>query len=310
MALPDEYPQGEHLWLLVQKTGENTEFVARQLAKLCDVNNCSVGFAGMKDRHAITQQWYSIQLPGKPDPDISSLPDNISIIDTRRCQKKIQRGFLTGNRFVIRLREVDGDMDLLQDHLQIIKQRGFPNYFGAQRFGRNNLEQVRQWFDGNKRVKKHEKSILLSAARGFLFNAVLSERVKQGDWLSLHQGEPAILDGSRGFFMVENADQEQSRVLSGDIHPSCPLWGAGSALAAHDYAEWESSVVKQSDALLAEGLERRALKPARRATRVIPRDMAYSIEADQMLLSFELPAGSYATMLLRELVADLQDGAG
>jgi len=173
---------GEHAFLLVEKRGTNTEWTARELAKFAGIQPMNVGYAGMKDRHAVTRQVFTVHLPGKADPDWSALPsEEMKILSAARHSRKIKRGALRGNRFVLVIREIEGDRAAAEERLAAIAKRGVPNYFGEQRFGLggNNVAQAKQMF-GGRRVDRDKRSILLSAARSHIFNGVLAERVGAG----------------------------------------------------------------------------------------------------------------------------------
>ncbi|MCL4167127.1 UNVERIFIED_CONTAM: hypothetical protein GTU68_048272, partial [Idotea baltica] len=180
--LPFE-PDGEggHVWLKIRKRGVNTDWVAKLLAEFAQVPAVDIGYAGLKDRHAVTQQWFSIKTEGKIEPDWSQFqPEGIEIVMKTRHGKKLKRGVLTGNWFALTLTNLQGEQALWQHSLEQVQQQGVPNYFAEQRFGHqgNNLERVSHWFSTGKPPKKRQqKSLYLSAARSWLFNLVLSERI-------------------------------------------------------------------------------------------------------------------------------------
>ncbi len=299
-------PAGEHLWLRVRKTGENTDYVARLLARTAGVDGRAMGFAGRKDRHAVTTQWFSVQLPGKPDPDLSSLPPSIEVLESVRRQRKLQTGGLRGNDFVLRLRDFDGDAALLGQRLEQLRSHGVPNYFGVQRFGREagNIERAQAWFSGALRVcDRNERGILLSSARSAIFNAVLARRVAEGSWSALLPGEAVQLDGSGSWFLDDGTDATlSSRLAAGDIHPSGPLWGSGETASQSDARRLECEVAEQY-ADLARGLESNGLRQERRPLRLVPRDLSWEwLDASTCELRFGLPAGCYATTLLAEVL--------
>ena len=296
--------EGEHALLWVEKRGSNTDWVAKELARFAEVPPLNVGYAGLKDRHAVTRQTFSVQLAGKPDPDWSAFPHaEVKVLAATRHKRKLKRGALRGNRFVLVLREVQGDRGVTEQVLAQIAQRGVPNYFGEQRFGREggNVAQARAMFAG-RRVDRDKRHFLLSAARSHIFNAVLAARVEQGSWDSPMEGEIWALDGSRSWFGPEPFDAVLSeRLAKGDIHPSGPLWGRGETPAQSDAAALENAVAA-ANADLADGLVAAKMDQERRALRMIPRNLHWRwLEGDALELSFELPAGAYATTVVREL---------
>jgi tRNA pseudouridine13 synthase len=302
----DAEGQGEHALLWVEKRGANTDWVARELAKFAGVSPVAVGYAGLKDRHAVTRQTFSVQLAGKPDPDWSTFPHaDVKVLAATRHSRKLKRGALRGNRFVLVLREVQGDRDAADQVLQQIAARGVPNYFGEQRFGREggNVAQARAMFAG-RRVERDKRSFLLSAARSQIFNNVLAARVERSAWDTPLDGEIWSLAGSRSWFGPEPfSDVLAERLARADIHPSGPLWGQGEPPTAADAGALEREVAAASSDL-AEGVAAARMDQERRPLRLLPRDLKWRWLDDNALeLAFELPAGAYATVVVRELAA-------
>ncbi|EIL91490.1 tRNA pseudouridine synthase D [Rhodanobacter spathiphylli B39] len=295
---------GEHALLWVEKRGANTDWVARELAKFAGVPPLAVGFAGMKDRHAVTRQTFSVQLAGKPDPDWSAFPHaEVKVLAATRHSRKLKRGALRGNRFVLVLREAAGDRAATEAVLAQVAARGVPNYFGEQRFGREggNVAQARAMF-GGRRVDRDKRSMLLSAARSHIFNNVLAARVERNAWDTPLQGEIWSLAGSRSWFGPEPFTPELAeRLARADIHPSGPLWGQGEPPSEDDVGELERQVAAHDSDLVA-GLVAARMDQERRPLRLLPKDLRWHWLADDALeLSFELPAGAYATVVVREL---------
>jgi tRNA pseudouridine13 synthase len=297
---------GEHALLWVEKRGANTDWVARELARFAGVPPLAVGYAGLKDRNAVTRQTFSVQLAGKPDPDWSAFPPaEAKVLAATRHGRKLKRGALRGNRFVLVLREVAGERARAEAVLAAIAARGVPNYFGEQRFGREggNLAQARAMFAG-KRVDRDKRGFLLSAARSQIFNDVLAARVERGAWDAPLEGEIWSLAGSRSWFGPEPyTDVLAARLASGDIHPSGPLWGQGESPAADAAGALEREVAAMH-ADLAEGLAAARMEQERRPLRLMPKDLRWRwLAEDALELSFELPAGAYATVVAREVAA-------
>lgn len=296
---------GEHLLVRIEKRGANTDWIARQLATWAGVSPAVVSYAGIKDRHAVCRQSFSVQLPGRPDPDPAALQSTeFRVLSMARHSRKLQRGALTGNRFEIRLRGVDGDRERAARQLDAIARRGVPNYFGEQRFGRagDNVEQARAMFAG-RRVSRPERSLLLSAARSQVFNTVLAERVAAGSWDQGIAGDVFQLDFRGSLFGPEPLDDTlHARIAAGEIHPTGLLPGEGEARVA-DAALAIEQAACAAYADLCEGLRKARVEVARRALRLCPRGFAWHWDGDDLVVAFELPAGSYATSVLRE-VAD------
>ena len=297
---------GEHLLLTIEKRGMNTVFAAKRLAQWARVPEMSVSYAGLKDRHAVTRQRFSVHLPKKVAPDIAALEsDELRVLEHTWHSRKLPRGALAGNRFVLVLRDVQGDREAISWRLQMIADHGVPNYFGEQRFGRSgdNVAQALAMFAG-KRVRREERTLLLSAARSELFNRVLAARVRAGNWDSPLEGEVWSLAGSRSVFGPEPFTDELARRLAEfDIHPSGPLWGRGELRSRAAVAELEMQAVADEDALaLRAGLESAGLEQERRALRLRPADLRWEwLDDTSLQLSFSLPPGAYATVVLAEL---------
>ena len=295
---------GEHVLLWVEKRGANTDWVARELAKFAGVAPVAVGYAGMKDRHAVTQQTFSVQLAGKPGLDWSLFPHpEVKVLAATRHSRKLKRGALRGNRFVLVLREVQGDRDAAAQVLQQIAVRGVPNYFGEQRFGREggNVAQARAMFAG-RRVERDKRSFLLSAARSQIFNDVLAARVERAAWDTPLDGEIWSLAGSRSWFGPEPFTEVLAeRLARADIHPSGPLWGQGEPPTQGEAGALEREIGAACSDLV-EGLAKARMDQERRPLRLMPKDLKWHWLDDGALeLSFELPAGAYATVVVREL---------
>lgn len=296
--------EGEHVLLTVRKRGLTTQQAAEALARHAGVKPLAVGYAGMKDRHAVTEQAFSVQLPGRAEPDWQALAsDALRVLDHASHRRKLKRGALKGNRFVVVLRDVSGEREQAEAVLASMRRYGVPNYFGEQRFGRygDNVQQARAMFAG-KRVQRRQRGILLSAARSQIFNAVLDARVREQSWSRAIEGEVYCLDGSRSWFGPEQTSDELiARVAQGDIHPSGPLWGRGALPTESRAAELEQGVADDYSDLVA-GLVDARMDQDRRALRLMPADLQWQWLADDALeLRFHLPAGAYATTVLREL---------
>ncbi|MCZ8073299.1 MAG: tRNA pseudouridine(13) synthase TruD [Paucibacter sp.] len=285
--LPLQLPSGagEHLWLDVEKNGANTAFVAQQLAAAAGVQEWDVGYAGLKDRYAITRQWFSIYLPKGETPDLTQLQHpEFKVLSQSRHVKKLRPGDLQGNHFRIVLRDVRGDRAAIELNLQAIASQGVPNYFGAQRFGHEggNVEQGRAMLAREIRVRNpKKKGIYLSAVRSFVFNEVLALRIQQGLWGQTLPGD----------------------VMDAAGRPTGPLWGRGRVSSSEQAQALENGVAA-AHAVLCDGMEHAGLDQERRALVASPGELTWEWpQADQLLLSFSLPAGNYATSLLSEILS-------
>jgi tRNA pseudouridine13 synthase len=298
---------GEHLLLTIEKRGMNTAFAAKLIAQWAGIGEVGVGYAGLKDRHAVTVQRFSVHLPRRVAPGTAALEahDGLRVLAATWHSRKLPRGALAGNRFVLRLREADGARDAVGARLQAIAARGVPNYFGEQRFGRegDNVANALAMFAG-RRVARAQRTHLLSAARSQLFNRVLGVRVEAGNWDAALDGEVWMLDGSRSVFGPQPFDAAlAARLAAFDIHPTAPLWGRGELRSTGDAQTLELAALADAELLaLRAGLESAGLKQERRATRLQPRNLGWDWpEPGTLELRFELPPGAYATSVLAEL---------
>lgn len=297
---------GEHLLLTIEKRGMNTAFAAKRIAAWAGVAESAIGYAGLKDRHALTRQRFSVWIPKRIAPDIDALQsDDLRVLDAQWHARKLPRGALAGNRFVLTLREVEGDRAAIETRLRAIAERGVPNYFGEQRFGRggDNVSKALSMFSG-RRVAREERGHLLSAARSELFNRVLGARVEAACWDCGLDGEVWMLDGSRSVFGPEPwSEVLAERLARFDIHPSGSLWGRGELRSQGEARELELSTLEgESLGALRDGLERAGLEQERRALRLRPQSLSFDWpETSTLVLRFGLPAGCYATTVLAEL---------
>ncbi len=328
--------EGEHLWCWVEKTGENTDWVLQQLAKWAGVSPSKVGVAGQKDRHAVTRQWFSIQLPGLVNPNIQGFKaQNISILKTIRHHRKLQTGGLSGNRFTVVVRNIQPvkgeDTDVIQSlqaRLNLIKEQGVPNYYGEQRFGIHgrNVKQGEKLVAGElPKVKRNQKSLFLSAIRSWMFNVLLSERIQQNNWNQLLPGDVLQLQGSNKWFIDDDSVGLAERVAVLDVHPTGALFGKGELPTEKEALALEQSVANRFHDWIS-GLDGYGVNQDRRALRLLPLDLEWQwiaisqhtqalneafdklalksdwANAPVLQLSFSLRAGSYATMAMRELL--------
>ncbi|HMW41521.1 MAG TPA: tRNA pseudouridine(13) synthase TruD [Plasticicumulans sp.] len=304
---------GEHVFLYVRKSGQNTDWVARRLAEVCEVRADAVSYAGLKDRHAVTEQWFSVQMPGREAPMPCGFTgsrgiDGVEVLAVTRNSRKLRRGALAGNRFRIVVRELDGPPAAVLDRLPAIAARGVPNWFGEQRFGRDggNLERARRLLAGTLRERdRHKRGLYLSAARSHLFNRYLAARISDGSWDQALPGEVLMLDGSHSVFACPQPDATiLERLARHDLHPSGPLWGAGESLATAAALAGETALAAAEPQLCA-GLAAEGLKQERRALRLVPAQLhGEAIGEAAVQFEFTLPAGAYATTVLHELVGN------
>lgn len=302
--------EGEHLIIHIRKTGANTLFVARQLAKYFNVKEALVSYAGLKDRNAITEQYFGVHLPGKKQYDLSDLLiEGVEVLSYQRHNKKLKTGALIGNRFELTLRNVSKMKDVLE-RWQKIQLSGVPNYFGEQRFGQggNNLDRALELFNGKKVKDKKKRGFYLSAARSFLFNDLLSRRIVQQSFTDPMPGDVFMLTGSRSIFLPDSNDQTiLNRLAENDIAITAPLWGAGELATTGVAQEFEHQTLKNHP-VFCQGLAKFGLKQERRRINLTLEKGILEHQNDVLSVSFFLPAGCFATTILRELI-DYKDHA-
>jgi len=272
---------GEHLLLWIEKQYVNTQRVAVELARSFAVADVDVAFAGMKDRHALTRQWFSVRTARTPAPD-SVAGAGWRVLDARRGARKLRRGGLDGNAFRIRIRQLTGDVTALSERLSRLAEVGVPNYFGEQRFGHDgaNIERARAWIcrRPRPRVSAFQKGLHLSTARALLFNTVLAARVTSNNWATLLDGDVPATDDA----------------------PTGPLWGRGRPATRGCAAALETRALAPLQHWL-EPMEHLGLRQERRACVARPGVLSWSLDGDVLEIEFELSAGQYATALMREL---------
>lgn len=297
--------EGEHLVIRIEKRGLNTEEVIKSLARLINKPAKLISYAGLKDRQALTTQWLSIHVPGEDIPGIETIEaPGWRILEATRHNKKLKPGFLSGNQFIMTLKEVSHPEDLMR-RIALIRATGVPNYFGEQRFGRDsgNLVKAEEVLVQGRKVKdRFLKGMYYSAARSWLFNLILAKRVEKDVWNIPLTGDVMQLSGSNSIFVIDQIDDDiLRRITEKDIAPASPLPGKAKNIAKGDaltlidevYAHWESWLA---------GLKNQGLEESWRTNVLYPEDLKCIIVDNTATLSFTLPPGTYATTVLRELV--------
>lgn len=308
---------GEHIYLQVQKRGLTTPALVQHISEVTGIAVRNISFAGLKDKYAVTTQWLSLHCPGSDPEGLHRIDtDAIKVLECQRNHRKLRRGVHAGNRFTLNLRSlqpVDDAGDLtagitdLELRLQQIAAHGVPNYFGEQRFGHDNLRQALLPSPDKpaRRMKRQQRSMQVSAIRSALFNLMLAERVLANNWDQWLSGDIFNLDGTGSVFAdAQEADKDrlQDRLAMMDIHPTGPLWGLGSPASLAEVALLEQKVAERWS-LLRDYLEnpQLGLTQQRRSLRLPVQALHYRLQED-LSLSFELPVGAFATVVVRELL--------
>ncbi len=303
--------EGEHLWLWVEKRDLTTAMVARELARCCDVSPRSVGYSGMKDRVAVTRQWFSVQLPGREAPGelvarLAAL--GIRVLDQKRHPRKLKRGVHRANRFRLRITGAAAEDPGLETRWARLCRDGVANYFGPQRFGPDgrNLVRARALLARGWRKRDDRDGMLLSATRSLLFNELLAARIRHSSWSIPLPGEVVMLEGTASQFRVEAPNAELlQRAARLDLHPTGVLWGVGDSVAEGEARAVEATLPTRYPGLC-QGLERAGVRLARRSLRLALGNAMLERHAGpaggEALLTFSLPRGAFATAVLRELI--------
>ena len=292
--------EGEHLFLHIRKRNRNTRWVAEQLAHLAGVSTMDVGYCGMKDRRAVTSQWFSLYLPKrvpKRELDVTMVAaiEGVELLASARHNRKLRRGEHQSNTFKIRLRNCTAQQLELEPRLSAIAESGVPNYFGEQRFGHggNNLREFEKLFVGQRgdtRARNRQRGrnrkggkgvanrgsdtgIYLSAGRSYLYNRILAMRVEQESWNQLLPGEDAATGA---------------------------LWGRGRNQRSEQLIALERQVAAQLPGWC-DALEHSGMSQERRALVLLPEQFCWNFDGADLTLDFRLAPGCFATSILREL---------
>nr|WP_154622364.1 MULTISPECIES: tRNA pseudouridine(13) synthase TruD [unclassified Providencia] len=299
--------EGEHVMVRVEKIGYNTLFVAEQLAKFAKISARAVSYAGLKDRNAVTEQWFCLQMPGKETPDFSLWQlDGCRVIATTRQKRKLRIGTLKGNQFELTIREIS-DPDDVELRLQKIAEQGVPNYFGEQRFGRDgqNLTQALRWANQEITVRERNKrSFYLSAARSAMFNHVTSERIANQTVNQVLLGDALQLTGRGSWFVAttEEFSSLQPRVDTFELSITAPLPGDGELGTQEDALAFETGCLENYRALITL-MKTERVSSTRRAMMMKPQNLQWQwVDQTTLKMCFFLNSGSFATSVVRELI--------
>lgn len=297
---------GEHCLVWVEKRDLDSNAAGARLADALGLRRRLVSHCGLKDRHAVTRQWFSLHMPGQASPEPAALEsEGLQVLRITRNTRKLRRGIHLGNRFIIRLREPNFDAAAAEERWKLITTVGAPNVFGSQRFGHEgrNVDKALAMFRGEFTPgDRLLRGILLSAVRSQLFNAVVAERMARGCWDQALSGEVYGFPDNGTLLLIENQrGDEAERFANGKVEITAPLWGCGELHSAGEVRALEQEVMARYAELTA-GLEAAGLRQERRVMRLRPTNAEFVVlEGGDLQLSFDLPRGTYATALLREL---------
>jgi len=324
---------GEHIFLWLEKSNLNTAYVAESLAKFSKLHLRDITYAGRKDKFALTRQWFGVHIANKQEPNWNDFQlEGAKILSVTRNDRKLRVGVLKGNKFALILRNLRPNLDsgkgfdysALEQRLESIKQNGAPNYYGSQRFGEiriepkdaeqtaiqhtnkqgGNLALAEKLISGEAIRNRNKRSMAISALRSWLFNQIIHERIIQGHFHRPLLGDAMQLSGSNSFFVFESeaeTDRIVKRLLENDINITAPLWGDGKLHSNNQAKALELACATQFPEII-QTLNSLGLKQERRAIRIVPQDFTWQLEENNLSMQFSLPAGCFATSIVRELL--------
>lgn len=302
---------GEHCLVWVEKRDLDSNTAGTRLADALGLRRRLVSHCGLKDRHAVTRQWFSLHMPGQPSPEPAALEsEGLRVLRITRNTRKLRRGIHFGNRFTIRLRKPGFNLAAAQQRWQKIADEGVPNFFGDQRFGHEgrNVEKALAMFRGEfTPADRLLRGLLLSSVRSFLFNAVIEVRMTRGLWNQALPGEVYGFPDNGTILLINNQrGDEPQRFAEGKLELTAPLWGCGELHTSDEVRALEQEVASRFLEHTA-GLEAAGLRQERRVMRLRPIHPALiALPGGDLQLTFDLPRGTYATTILREL-AELEE---
>ncbi|MFW2388807.1 MAG: tRNA pseudouridine(13) synthase TruD [Polyangiales bacterium] len=298
---------GEHIFALIEKRGLTTKDAVRLLCEHVDADPRSAGWAGLKDRHAVTRQWISIW-GASPDALLQAEVEGIRVLEAVPHTQKLRTGHLRANRFRIRLREVDpARIDDLRSLLSDIQERGLPNYYGEQRFGRDgdNARRALTWVVGDARAPRSpfHRKLQMSAVQSEIFNRCVAERVQSSTLGKIFPGDLVKKHESGGLFVAPDVEDTQARADAWEISPTGPMFGTKMRWPEGEARDREEALLEQSGLTLEALAKWKRLAPGtRRFVRVPVPELDLTVSDSTVELDFTLPAGSYATILVREIL--------
>ncbi|QDT24716.1 tRNA pseudouridine(13) synthase TruD [Gimesia panareensis] len=301
---------GEHLFLWIEKRDVSAPYLVKILSRELQLNPRDIGVAGLKDRFAVTRQYVSV--PATCEPLVETFEfTGIQILKATRHENKLKTGHLKGNRFSLVVRNTEDDaLVKAQAIAKSITQNGFPNYYGAQRMGRDNetfemgLKLLRgERVPGKYLRNKALKRLALSAVQSALFNRVLANRLQAGQLFTVQAGDVMQVSASGGLFVVEYVAAEQLRFDQGETMITGPLFGPKMKQPAQETSAQEQQALSDF------GLEpeqftryKKLTAGTRRPLLIRPAALQLESAENGVCFEFTLPSGVYATMLLREFM--------
>ncbi len=298
---------GEHVFAFIEKRGLTTKDAVRALCDHVGADPKAAGWAGLKDRHAVTRQWISLW-GSTPDAVTKAEIEGIRVLEAALHPHKLRTGHLRGNRFRIRLRQIDASrIEDLRRVLSEIETRGLPNYYGEQRFGRegDNAERALRWVLGEARAPRSgfQRKLQMSALQSKVFNRCVAERVQSSRLAWVFAGDVMKKHDSGGLFIATEVEDTQARADAWEISPTGPMFGAKMRWPEGEALAREEALLREAGLTLDRLAKWKRVAPGtRRFVRIPVPKVDLSVSDNTVDLDFTLPAGSYATILVREIL--------
>jgi tRNA pseudouridine13 synthase len=300
---------GDHLYVRFEKIDLDTTEAVRRIARALGVELRDTGYAGLKDRRAVTTQWASF-LFGDPERLASAAIDNVRVMEWARHKNKLRTGHLRGNRFEILVRGASAEsVDEASARLALLAKRGIPNYFGEQRFGRDggNVLAAHRWLVLGERAPRDrwKRKLYVSSLQGALFNVLCAERVGENTYDRVIDGDLVRKEDTGGLFVSEQTDVDCERALRFEVSATGPMFGDSMRWPEREARAREEAVLRDAGLSIEQLSRVRASGPgARRTYRMRPTDVWVHPEENGVRVAFTLPSGAYATIVMRELLGE------
>lgn len=298
---------GEHVFVFIEKKGITTQHAVQTLCERVGADPRSAGWAGLKDKHAVTRQWISL-FGATPEAVEQASTEHVRVLEAVLHPHKLRTGHLRANRFRIRLRQIDlARIDDLHAVLDRIEREGLPNYFGEQRFGRegDNVERALRWVSGLGPVPKSpfQRKLQMSALQSELFNRLVAQRMDESSLGVVLPGDLMKKHETGGLFVAADLEQAQARADAWEISPTGPIFGAKMRWPEGDAKAREEVLLQEMGLTRAHFAKWKRIAPGtRRLLRIPVGKVGRRVSDDTVSLEFTLPAGSYATILMREIL--------
>ncbi len=299
--------RGEHVYVRMERELMTTTDLVRQLSWIFGLDEVAIGYAGLKDKLARTTQTISLHLPSLNEDEVASRIEAeipVKVHSVQRHAHKLRRGHLKGNRFSILVRTPDPEAIAKAQAIEAaLEERGVANYFGSQRFGRenDNADQGYRILLGKRRRRDWKARLLLSAFQSELFNSWLGARIRSHHFDCLLKGDVAKKLETGGLFVVTDLEADRVRLRKREISYTGPLFGAKMMAAEAEAGAVEEELLKTTG-LTMEQFSRQKLRGSRRLARLWPEERRISADEQGVRFSFTLPKGAYATSYLREFM--------